>query len=710
MADKLCRFVIGKRLNLGLIILYFLGIITCESPPTKFERNNPKDPESAIFTPNAPSDFWINADNGNVILTWIDNSHFEDGYLIEKSIGGSYIEQARLRSNTTSYVDSSQMFGLDTRYKITAYKVNGDSLNRIMTESVRVHLGNVSSLNINYNANGEFNLTWNDESDLEHGYLVELHLSSESKYKTLAVLPPNSESYTDPGEGLNYINNRNYKVSPFVSIDAYRAAFDSVKNIFKPASYFIPENVKFEFISETQASISWEDNIPFNTGFEVDRRYYDYRHDFIPIASLPSNTKQYTDSVISNHRSTQYRVRAIDNTSQSDYSLSSWRDLGLSRTVLSFVPDESTNSINLKWDHESDLIQEYILERSTGYDTVFTEIGRFEPNIKSYEDQNVDGANERYQYRIRTLITLYSLPMAVYYSSIYRMVRSFQTHEAGITALQYNHDGNLLAAGYWNKNALLWNPNNGTPVHELPDTRLTTSFAFHPNKEWVATGAHNYAQAKIWDTRTGNLLYRFGENIHSLDFSSSGDLIATVGSAGGVELWETETRNIIREMSEPHIPYGGRSIDIDPDDTLIAATEWNRYIYIYRLSTGAFLHRYDTCSLPTYIEFSYDGEVIAHSSGCYITYFHDPLSGATLRKIKGWYPKFNPNGNEYTTITGGKIRVWDFSTGHLTGFFSTSSSNDRTAYSPDGQKIAVGHGTGRISIWEPTGEKQWQRY
>src|SRR6056297_2541372 len=94
------------------ILLFFFFISTlllsaCSTGPD-FKRENNNDPKSSVFKPDIRSlEVKINNDK-TVSLSWLDNSGFEDGFIIGKQLGDSdnMVILDTLSSNTVNYTDN----------------------------------------------------------------------------------------------------------------------------------------------------------------------------------------------------------------------------------------------------------------------------------------------------------------------------------------------------------------------------------------------------------------------------------------------------------------------------------------------------------------------------------------------------------------------------------------------------------------------------
>ena len=145
-------------------------------------------------------------DEDNVKLTWLDHSALETNFKIARSTSpeSGFVQLATPPANTVTYTDNFS-FLTETHYY---YRVNGynasltsvyDSLILMIPErptDVAAHPINASKIQ----------LTWEDHSQYETGFLVERKKNSESVFEAVATIPPDAEFYEDNGleQGTSY--------------------------------------------------------------------------------------------------------------------------------------------------------------------------------------------------------------------------------------------------------------------------------------------------------------------------------------------------------------------------------------------------------------------------------------------------------------------------------------------------------------------------
>ena len=151
-----------------------------------------------------------------VQLRWRDRSQREEYYIIERDAGGGYEEIAELPANSESYLDSiSGVYNppLYLRYRI--YARRGEVKSEALEYEVEYSgLGSPGNLRIADSSSWNFTIEWEDNSNIEDGYIVERSKDGLG-YEEVARLSANSRSYTEviEEEGSYSYRVRAYKGS-----------------------------------------------------------------------------------------------------------------------------------------------------------------------------------------------------------------------------------------------------------------------------------------------------------------------------------------------------------------------------------------------------------------------------------------------------------------------------------------------------------------
>jgi FtsP/CotA-like multicopper oxidase with cupredoxin domain len=181
-------------------------------------------------------------------------------------------------------------------------------------------------------ANRRVVLNWNDNSTTETGFTVQRAVSSAGPWSTLANLPPDSTSYTDPIGNTN--NAYYYKVTAFNTVgDTETPGFPTLtvdseaSNVVRLGQNEIlppvaPTNLTATRINAGRVLVRWRDNANNETGFVLERS--ENSGNFTPIATVrprfSTGIVNYSDTTVQAGNSYTYRVAAVNEAGTSAYS------------------------------------------------------------------------------------------------------------------------------------------------------------------------------------------------------------------------------------------------------------------------------------------------------------------------------------------------------------------------------------------------------
>lgn len=171
----------------------------------------PSPPPPVPDPPTAVSGLAATAYSNDVVLTWSDQSTNEAGFNIYRSInGGTWVLAGTQRFDSpTRFVDSGREYEQPVCYRVSAFNAGGESAqsNTACATPIAVPMLTVASPEP-----WTVDLTWTDNSLLEHGFSVMMENSSccvgicpawDPNWEEvhLAELPPNSTSFRYRQEG-----------------------------------------------------------------------------------------------------------------------------------------------------------------------------------------------------------------------------------------------------------------------------------------------------------------------------------------------------------------------------------------------------------------------------------------------------------------------------------------------------------------------------
>jgi hypothetical protein len=122
-----------------------------------------------------PSGLTATFSDGVITVSWTDNSHNEDGFIVERLTSNSngFWEIARLASNTTTYEDTEFPYDETISYRVLAY-LGMEYSEPSNTDDVFVPVDLSAPSNLTAILTGSFvELSWDDNSAGEEGFIIE---------------------------------------------------------------------------------------------------------------------------------------------------------------------------------------------------------------------------------------------------------------------------------------------------------------------------------------------------------------------------------------------------------------------------------------------------------------------------------------------------------------------------------------------------------
>lgn len=271
-----------------LLCIFLLAISQCDDSSVNFERTNVNDPKSKNFTPDIDSLRYAFSGK-NIRLQWADDSEFNEGFLIEKSLDVSepFVALDTLPdAERYTFMDSSQIFGDNMRYRVRSFTNSSDD-QIILADTLK----NKFVVNITYNSvsitpipeetryflNTRFSLNISEKFDQIHdvdGLLITEWLPKTDE-KMTRILGLNNKSDQElrvfRTEWLPYKTvgfNRQIEVEPFLdSRDGNRIFIDSLTFNFNGNR---PQIIKYRAIADDSLELIWEDKSNFEDGYQID--------------------------------------------------------------------------------------------------------------------------------------------------------------------------------------------------------------------------------------------------------------------------------------------------------------------------------------------------------------------------------------------------------------------------------------------------------
>ena len=336
-----------------------------------------------------------NIDDRSLKLYWEDNCTFESGYKLERKVSeGDFKEIAALEENSTFFLDSDLTFGTTYSYRVIAFTPASESAYSNIL-SAKTIFPEPTYLSILVLDDQSLKLSWMDNCTFDTGFKIE-RKSGKEDFVIIKQLPATADSYMD--KQLEYGTQYIYRIATITNSNSSDYSSEIIAKTVFPA----PSYLSSEVLDDRTATVYWEDNCSFETGFKIERRAED--EDFTTLVTLPANSTSYSDENIKFEKIYYYRVQATTAVNGSDFS-----NVEYLNTI--FPPPSNLRSevvtagkIKLNWEDNCYFENGYRIERSqNGSD--FKVIKNVNSNITEFTDRDLN-FDLNYTYRVQAFTAL----------------------------------------------------------------------------------------------------------------------------------------------------------------------------------------------------------------------------------------------------------------------------------------------------------------
>lgn len=202
------------RSSIYIIILAF-SLVGCEQP-TEFERDNPSDPATNSFIPNAIESFDLTLNENHIRLEWKPGSEFINGYLLDKTnAAGEFEEVQTFDKNITVYSDES-ISPFSGEYRIQYLGERDVESNPALTRSYDINPTNFSIANVQ---NDGIDLEWSKNTYFETTASLE-RKSNTGNYEKITTIPTANGEFRFTGFGKEAIGKNIFRFTEYSEIDS----------------------------------------------------------------------------------------------------------------------------------------------------------------------------------------------------------------------------------------------------------------------------------------------------------------------------------------------------------------------------------------------------------------------------------------------------------------------------------------------------------
>ena len=331
----------------------------------------------------------------SILVNWSDRSSNEGGFVLQRATSDlNYTTiQGNLPPNTTSFTDTG--LNPNTRYFYRVASGNGfarsefTELGNMTTQS-----GNPTGIGLAATSPTSVAISWRDNTTEETGFEIQRALS-DLNFARLVTLPAGTTFYVDN----SVKDNTKYFYRVRAIIGSYLTDFTTGDVTTPKGLPDSPSNLVATSTVFNRVSLAWKDNSTNEDSFDIDRSTDSTT--YAKIGSGLAGAVTFTDTTVKENTKYFYRVRAVNKSGNSPYTMSNSVRTGFEPVNAPSGLTAKANSFNevaLAWVDNAKNETGVVIERATDGKT-FVKLAEVAANVLVYIDKNVVD-NATYTYRV----------------------------------------------------------------------------------------------------------------------------------------------------------------------------------------------------------------------------------------------------------------------------------------------------------------------
>ncbi len=561
------------------VIIVFLVIITAlflgcsENEPTNIISQAPYlEITNPVMNSNVPDSTTIkistNIDNLIRVELYIDQSIPSPGAIFREP-PYEYLWSTLFYQDGSQHILQAKGYDLDGNLTDSKYVI------------VNVYRFMPSNLQAFIKSDTLIELSWIDNCTFETGFEIEEAIN-DSIFSKIGEVDSNITNYNVIGQvDINksyYFRVRTKSKDGFSGYTNIAAAIVLLNT---------PDNPDINFISDTAATLSWNDNNDFETGYVIEKQSY---YGSYIVKEVPANTTETVvlDSFITGQYYVFY-IYAKMGYIHGERAQFPFRTLQFSAPYNLTLTGINTNSLKLRWEYNHSFETGFIIERSTdGF--LYTEIGR--TSSHSFTDNNLD-TTYSYSYRVAAYSRYnksdYSNKTDAIFANQLKQIHKFLVPYP-ISWATLSDNASIIAFGCTTSNEasiLIYDTFTGQHKFTLPSpdssSRILSQITISPDNRLLAAAGDN-RYVTVWDINSGTVVDRIYnlEYPHVVKFSPGGKYLI-IEKRGALRFFDVQSWQFETRISTS---YYITHMDIDRDETIIATSDERTNVKLWDFNTG----------------------------------------------------------------------------------------------------------------------------
>lgn len=301
----------------------------------------------------------------------------------------------------------------------------------------------------------------------------------------------------------------------------------------------------------------------------------------------------------------------------------------------------------------------------------------------------------------------YDRTVRVWSTGAGNQLKVFRGHGSAVFSIAWSPNRKDLVSGGSDTNIKIWDlASLMQPESPFKVVRYLAS-TFSSGNELLALGITSEGQAAVLNISSGKKVSVLNRPVGELlcaAFSSDKTTIATGGTGGSIQLWNTVTGKLQR-LLDSHTAYV-YGVAFSPDGKLLVSGDKEGILIVWDVTTGAEINRMNNGIQNSWrTAFSPNGLYLASAADGGLVQLWDVAAQHVVRTLNGHSETvraiaFSPDGKWLVTAGDDSMVVlWDLSTGHQRKL-GLADHVQRALFSPDGRRLVTGGVDGTVKLWD----------
>jgi WD40 repeat protein/tetratricopeptide (TPR) repeat protein len=286
------------------------------------------------------------------------------------------------------------------------------------------------------------------------------------------------------------------------------------------------------------------------------------------------------------------------------------------------------------------------------------------------------------------------------------LIRSFAHHDVVYHA-SFDSDGARILTSSWDKTAKLWETKSGNLIMTFAHNAAVNTAKLSPDGTRVLTASADKT-AKIWDAGSGRVLSSFNhqDSVTDATFSPDGAEIATASADKTVKVWDVSSGKLIATLTHQGVV---NAVAFSPDGKRILTASADKTAKLWDAMSGVLMTSFPHQGIVYFALFSPDGTQIVTASADRTAKLWDASSGnllATFPHQDSVYDAaFSPDGTRVISASADKsAKLWETASAKLIATFPHQDVVYHVAFSPDGERIVTASWDRTAKLWMSSGK------